>query len=79
MFFHAAGASNEDEPVNAENFAGGEVRPVIDVVRRGGVLVARNEDEFSCVHVGFAEGCGHCFWLEGWEFCCEERGSAYDA
>ena len=78
-FFHAAGAADENEPVNAEDFAGGKMRFVVDVVRRRCVLMAGDEEEGSCVYVGFSKRCGYGFLLERREFCCEESGSAYDA
>ncbi len=34
--FHAAGAADEDEPVDAEDFAGGKVGFVVDVVGQPG-------------------------------------------
>jgi hypothetical protein len=54
--FHASDTADEDELVDVEDFAGGEMRFVINIVWRGVILVARDEDESSRVHVGFSEG-----------------------
>lgn len=77
--FHAAGAADEDEPVDAEDFAGGEVGFVVDVVGRGVFLVTGDEDEGAPVEVGAAEGGCDGLFVEWREFGCEECGSADDA